>query len=340
MLVELSEKDKADYNHFVSQQPSGSFLQSWEWGQWQAALGRQVIRYKLLDANSAQIASLQLIKMPLWGKKYYWYAPYGPVVGRSDESEVGSRMVQTLKDKFSDAVFIRIEPKSQLLTTNYSLLTKSTNIQPGKTLLIDLSKSEEQLLLEMHHKTRYNIKLAQKHGVEVKTEFELNVGHGLFFEEALRLIQETSQRQKFATFPQSYYKRLADFFALGEQGVVSLRIYKAVFQNQLLAVAFMLDFGATRTFLFGGSSEFHKNVMAPYLLHWQAMLDAQSLGFKFYDFWGIETALGATPGFVRFKLGFGGEQEGYAGAYDIVGNKFLYQFYKLARAANKITRRR
>ena len=97
---------------------------------------------------------------------------------------------------------------------------------------------------------------------------------------------------------------------LGNKGNVSLHIYKAIFQNQLLGAAFMVDFGKTRTFLFGGSSEFHKNVMAPYLLHWKAMQDAKALGLTTYDFWGIETSSGETPGFVRFKIGFRGQSSG------------------------------
>lgn len=342
-LVELSEKDRNAYNQFVASSPSGSFLQSWEWGEWQAALGRQIFRYWMLDDIGQQVASIQLIRMPLPFGKYYLYAPYGPVFDEKFEI-----ILQELQKKFCDAVFIRIEPKFVLLSTiHYPLSTKSANIQPGKTLLMDLFKSEEQLLAEMHPKTRYNIKLAQKHGVEIVDEFAITIGHGLFFEEALKLILETSKRQGFMAFFGEYYKKLIDFFALHNQGIVKLHIYKAVFQNQLLAAAIMLDFGATRTFLFGGSSEFHKNVMAPYFLHWQAIKDAKAQGFGFYDFWGTETASGTTPGFVRFKLGFApqlrsGSASGikeYSGAYDIVINKFYYKFYSSLRFGNRLIKK-
>ena len=87
--------------------------------------------------------------------------------------------------------------------------------------------------------------------------------------------------------------------------------------------------------------------MAPYLMHWQAMLDAKKLGLKFYDFWGIETASGATPGFVRFKLGFcsaadnpseAGIRE-YAGAYDLVNNRVWYFIYKWVRRINLLIKK-
>ena len=334
-LIEVS--DKQEYNNFVAAQKSGGFLQSWEWGGWQKSLGREVRRCFIAENNNNNdnnniLASIQVIKMPLPFGKYYLYAPYGPVGAGNLES--GMENIGLLTKQFPDAVFIRIEPK--LLPTNhYPLLTKSPNIQPAKTLLINLSKSEEQLLSEMHHKTRYNIKVAQKHGVEIKDEFDISIGHGLFFDEALKLVIETSERQKFNTFPASYYKKMVDQFTLKNGGDLKLHIYKAIFQNQLLSAAIIIDFGKTRTFLFGGSSDFHKNVMAPYLMHWQAMLDAKKQGMEYYDFWGIETASGETPGFVRFKLGFGGLEKAYAGAYDIIQNKIFYKIYGLLRAVNK-----
>lgn len=339
-IVEFLENQKIDYNRFVLENEMGSFLQSFEWGEWQSSLGRQVVRLKIKVEGGETVGVMQMIKMPLPFGKYYFYSPYGPVFDLRFKIEVLRFLIQELKNKFQEAVFIRIEPKViGLPTTNYSLLTKSQNIQPGKTLLLDLTKPEEQLLSEMHHKTRYNIKVAQKHGVEIQDEFAVTNGHGLFFQEALKLISETAQRQGFKTFTPEYYKSMVDFFTLHHREEIKLHIYKAVFQNTILATAFMLDFGNTRTFLFGGSSNENKNVMAPYLLHWQAMQDAKKLGFKTYDFWGTETSSGEVPGFVRFKLGFGGQEKTYAGAYDIVINKFLYRGYLLSRALNRLVKK-
>jgi len=382
-LVELSEKDKDVYNQFVINQPSGSFLQSWEWGQWQASLGREALRFFVIDDYKAgNLGCVQLIKMSLPFGVYYLYAPYGPVIG-DWKLEIGDwiLIIKELEKVFFDAIFIRIEPKAPFsISSLQSPISKSSNIQPGKTLLIDLTKPEDQLLTEMHPKTRYNIKVAQKHGVEIKDEFDISVGHGLFFDEVLKLIIGTSKRQKFTTFSPEYYKKMVDFFAVGTSGEVKLHIYKAVLNNQLLSAAIMMDFparggsashsspsdalpsesrtgGGTRTFLFGGSSDENKNVMAPYLLHWQAMRDAKARGMEVYDFWGTETSSGEVPGFVRFKLGFapqlrsgsstprsdsgssrGGEQT-YAGAYDYIVSKPWYRAYRLFRAANKIIKK-
>lgn len=339
-LVEINQDQKDKYNQFVTASPTGSFLQSWEWGQWQESLGKKACRFFLYEEHGNVAAALQALKSPLPTGKFYLYIPYGPVVKDNFQFSIFNFqfLLQELLKKFPGAVFIRVEPKANI--EGLPLIgKKSTNIQPSKTLIIDLQKTEEQLLAEMHPKTRYNIKVAQRHEVEIKDEFAISVGHGLFFDEALKLITQTSKRQKFATFLPGYYKNMADHFALGNSGEVKLHIYKAIFQNQLLAAAIIMDFGKTRTFLFGGSSESSKNVMAPYLLHWQAMTDARAQGFGIYDFWGIETSAGETPGFVRFKLGFGGRETEYSGVYDVVQKDFKYQAYKIIRALNKLRKK-
>jgi lipid II:glycine glycyltransferase (peptidoglycan interpeptide bridge formation enzyme) len=215
---------------------------------------------------------------------------------------------------------------------------KTKNIQPGKTLVVDLVFEEEALLAGMHPKTRYNIRLAQKHGVRVEKDLVVTPGHGLYFQEAVELIVATAVRQGYKGHSKKYYESLVDFFAKKNQpvGGVALSVYKALYQNRLLASAIMLDFGSTRTYLFGGSSEEDKQVMAPYALHWQAMLDGKAAGLKFYDFWGLETASGKTQGFARFKQGFGGKAVDYTGAYDARFSKAGYAAYCLARFASKL----
>jgi lipid II:glycine glycyltransferase (peptidoglycan interpeptide bridge formation enzyme) len=174
--------------------------------------------------------------------------------------------------------------------------------------------------------------------VEVKDEFEISVGNGLFAKEAVSLIVETSQRQGYKGYGKEYYEDLINFLGLNNQADLKLHIYKAIYKNRLLASALMLDFAGARTFLFGGSAEQFKNVMAPYWLHFQAMLDAKKLGLRQYDFWGVETASGKTPGFVRFKLGFGSLESlvEYSGAYDVIFSKYWYKAYTIFRKSKRI----
>jgi len=338
-LIELFEKDKQEYNAFVAACVSGSFLQSWEWGEWQAALGRQVKRLKINDENGDVVGVVQLIQTPLFMGKHYWYAPYGPVVRKSENQKIRNLevTVKLLKENFPASIFIRIEPQDKSLILDLSSLTKSTNIQPAITMVVDLQKPDEELLGAMHPKTRYNIKVAEKHGVAVQSDLVVMPQHGLYVKEALDLIVQTQVRQKYRGHSASYYKNLVDFFALKNQrSDLKVIIYKALWNKQLLATGIMIDFGKVRMYLYGGSSEENKNVMAPYLLHWQAMKDARALGMNIYDLGGSEVASGGERGFTRFKQGFGRRVITYAGAYDIINKSLWYNVYRVARWLNRL----
>ena len=102
-----------------------------------------------------------------------------------------------------------------------------------------------------------------------------------------------------------------------------------------MAAAIVIDHGTTRTYLFGGSDNEKRNLMAPYALHWQAIQDAKNAGLTKYDWWGAETASGETPGFVQFKMRWGGTQKFYAGARDIVLNSSWYLAYNALRKVNR-----
>ncbi|MBL8029636.1 MAG: peptidoglycan bridge formation glycyltransferase FemA/FemB family protein [Candidatus Doudnabacteria bacterium] len=338
-LEEVNLEEKNFYNQFVANNEAGSFLQSWSWGDWQSVLGRQVVRFKIVEEGKV-VGMMQLIKMPLPFGRAYWYCPYGPI--DSDELLVKSdELLHEIRSKFKDAVFVRIEPKVSLPVTRYpSPVTKSANIQPGKTLVIDLSQTEEQILANMHHKTRYNIRLAEKHNVKIVDEFHLVNGKGIFAKEAVELIFNTAKRQGYKSQGEDYFKKLVNYFAIqNNTGDIKLHIYKALHENCLLASAIILDFGNRRTYLFGGSSENKKNLMAPYLLHFTAMRDAKKNGLTEYDFWGIETSKGDSPGFVKFKMGFNNSSKGvvvYAGAWDVVINVFAYKIYKVIRHINRL----
>lgn len=333
-LVELSEADKKTYNDFIAARPSGSFLQSWEWGDWRKALGEKPCRLFLKDGSGRVTAAMQAVQIRLPLGRHYLYIPYGPVTGHEFKTGDFGFVLQQIRYKFPGAIFVRFEPKEAFSFGSPVPglpMAKSSNIQPAKTLVVDLALSEDEMLAQMHPKTRYNIKLAQKHGCRVCDEFSISNGHGLYIKEAVDLIVQTSRRQGFKSYGAGYYEKLIDFLAIEARGDIKIHLYKALYQNRLLACAVVLDFGGTRTYLFGGSSPEHKNVMAPYLLHFTAMKDAKGLGLKVYDFWGIETSAGETPGFVRFKQGFGGRTVEYAGAYDCVISPLQYRLYQAFR---------
>jgi lipid II:glycine glycyltransferase (peptidoglycan interpeptide bridge formation enzyme) len=330
-LVRLTEINRKGYNRFVAQHPSGSFLQSWEWGGWQQQLGHKVYRFFVKDSEQILLSAQAIfMKVPRLNHSYL-YVPYGPLLTEEKRKDVAEFFVAELQKLFPQSLFIRLEPKRQLTIPG----RPTPHIQPGKTLVLDLKQLPEQLLSGMHAKTRYNIKVAERHGVQVTSEPIITPGYGLHLQEALDLLVNTASRQGFKSHAASYYKKLIDFFSMQAEGDCTIAIYKALYQQQLLATALMIDFGGTRTYLFGGTAENNKNVMAPYALHWQAIVDVQNKKLATYDFWGIETASGKLPGFVRFKLGWGGSVVSYPAAVDIVQRPAWYTIYNVLRKAQR-----
>lgn len=330
-LVEVLESEKLVYNQFVSQSVTGSFLQSWEWGDWNISQGKKVLRLLFLNEQEKIIASIQLIKVPLAFGWCYLYSPYGPVI---EQESFVPELLQCLKNKFIEATFIRIEPR-QDNPFFYKSCKKTLNIQPAVSIVLDMQANAEDLLKNMHPKTRYNIKVAQKHNIEIQSELVVTPGHGFYAKEAVELILDTQKRQGYRGHSLEYYKKLINFFGFGNaKNELKLIIYKALYNKEILASGVMLDFGKRRIYLYGGSSESHRNTMAPYLMHWQAILDAKKIGLQYYDFGGSEVSGGGERGFTRFKQGFGGTIENYSGAWDLVLNKFKYYIYIFLRQLN------
>lgn len=333
-VIELTNKDKESYNMFVAEN-GGSFLQSFEWGEWQESNAKTAYRYIISDQIGAEpILSALVVKYSLPLGQHYLYTPYGPVVSKVANAhaaeEALENLIAHLKEKHAKALFIRVEPARWLGGAIPG--KKSLNIQPGKTIILDIHTSEEQLLNNMHPKTRYNIKLSMKRGVIIKPITTEASQH-----EAAALLFNTLHRRKLVTPLPAYYQNMMSFFN-GASALVTT--YGAYYQDMLIATAITLDFGTTRTYVFGGSSTLHKNAMAPYLLHWTAIRDAQIKQLTTYDWYGAEGGVSDGAGIARFKLGFGGNTLEYPGAHDVLLRPLPYYFYTVARTLNRWAKHR
>lgn len=326
MVREIKEAEKDQYNKIVSH-----IIQSWEWGEFRKKTGVIVKRFGEFKGNKL---------MSAWQVTFH-KVPYLPLrIGYLPKGMMPSKqMAESLSviGKKEKAVFIKLEPDVE---TNKNLESRIENlglVKSKKSLftkynfLIDLRKSEDDLLSQMHPKTRYNIKVAQKKGVEV---YESTNEED--FEIYLKLYFETTQRQKyFGHTP--HYHRLA-WNTLKAAGMARLLI--AGYQppdtsRRIPLVAWMLfNFGDTLYYPYGGSSNEHKEVMASNLIAWEAIKLGKKLGLKTLDLWG---ALGpnADPrdpwhGFHRFKAGYGPRHVEYVGSYDLVLKPALYEFLTVA----------
>lgn len=345
MMPLTAFNNETEWNRFVLEN-GGGFLQSWEWGIFQEAVGRLVYRYRIdITGKSSEkepIGQFLIVghSLPL-GQKYL-YLPKGPVVqGEGYRPESFRACVRAAQNaaKRLNAIFVRVEPPAvvddQMNRTDMKELGLKPvgQVQPQHTTIVDLKQSENQLLANMKQKTRYNVRLAEKRGVQVR---RADINDSNEFGHFWRLMQETTERDRFSAHSRSYYRTMLKVLGGNPGGNgLSLDLLFAEYQDEPVAAALVCSFGDTATYLHGASTAKHKKIMAPYLLHWTAMRKAKEKGLKAYDFWGVapEDAGKEHPwhGITRFKMGFGGDRISYIGAWEMPVSRFRYAMYLLAR---------
>lgn len=303
-----------------------SFLQSKDWMEFQRSLGREVFEYEK-EGITAKIIKHDLsfgrLKINPFGKNYL-YIPYGPIINfnfmTGGFKNPVANFVKWLRElgKKEKSIFIKTEPiidsVAQILAGQKFRKSKK-EIQPSKTVVIDLTKSEEDLLSAMHHKTRYNIIVADKHNVVAGEISEID--------SFLRLLKKTVKHDKFSPHPADYYKKLFDYNNL------QTKLYFAKHNNKLIAAALVLIYGDTGYYLHGASDYDQRSLMAPFALHWHIIKQLKTEGLKQYDLWGIDPR--KWPGITRFKLGWGGRAIEYPGSFDLPISKFWYFVYRVAK---------
>lgn len=314
-LIEITQKEKLD--NFLKKKKQNNFLQSWDWGEFQKKLGYEIIRVGFLENQELQIVAT-LIKKKLFFNKNYFYCPRGPVANNQLPIASYQLFFKEIKKiaKNKKISFLRFEPNIKLEIANCKLKIKRTlDIQPRQTLILNLENSEEELLNKMHQKTRYNIRLAEKKGVKIIEASEKD------FNEWWKIMSETSGRDGFRTHDKKYYQQMLT--------LKNIKLYLAKYQNKFIAGNIVSFFGDTATYLHGASSNYYRNVMAPYLLQWHVIKEAKRQGCKYYDFFGISEK--KWSGVTRFKKGFSGKEINYPGTFDLVFDGFYYNLYSILR---------
>ncbi len=302
-------------------------LQSWAWGEFRSAMGVDVVRLGVFE-GSELVEGWQLsFHTILYTPFAIGYFPKGP----APTNEMIDKLTTIGRQK--KAIFIQLEPNviSRLQPTTHNpqpLLPSHHPLFTKHTFVLDLTKSEDELLKAMSQKTRYNIKVAQKHGVEIKQDDSSQA-----FADYLRLSEETTRRQRFYAHNRLYHERMWQH--MRRAGIA--HVFTAAHQGKTLAAWIVFVWKDTVYYPYGASSRHLREVMAPNLLLWEIARWAKTKGFKYFDLWG---ALAPLPdggvntndpwyGFHRFKEGYRPKLVELVGSFDLVINPFLYQCYKL-----------
>jgi lipid II:glycine glycyltransferase (peptidoglycan interpeptide bridge formation enzyme) len=290
---------------------------------------------RIVTVNSG--AQILFRKLPIG---YSWgYLPKGPI--GHHWNDIWSQIDKECKMR--NAVFLKIEPdlSTNEFQQNHKLgipddyKVSPHNIQPKRSLLVDITGEEEDILLRMKQKTRYNIRLAGRKGVKVYPSRDVVKFY--------QLSKETGERDKFGVHSQEYFSVIYDVFALDG----NCELIFGEFEGELVAAAMVFRSGSRAFYLYGASSNQYRNVMAPYLVQWEAIKWARSKGCTEYDLWGVpdygfdqleDQFLQRSDGLwgvYRFKRGFGGKLVEFVSAHDRVYNPFLYGFYRFIMKYNR-----
>lgn len=299
-------------------------LQSWSWGEARKEMGIELLRI----SDGKNVCQLTFHKIPFTNFK----------VGYLPRSVFPSKEVLNfLTDygKKNKIIFIKIEPYVQknnfkLQISNFKLNSSPHPLFPNWTIILDLTKTEEELLKQMKPKTRYNIRLAQKKGVIVK-EMSNEEGFNIFS----KLYFETCRRQKYFGHTLRYHRIVWNNL---KNNIAHILV--AFYQQTPLAAYELFFFKDTFYYPYGGTSLKYRNLMASNLLMWEAIRLGKKLGAKKFDMWGsLPPDYKQThpwAGFTRFKKGYGGNFVQLIGSFDLVVNPFLYKIYNLSYLLRQI----
>ncbi len=303
----------------ISEIPYAQFAQSSAWKRFQGSLGREVRRV----SNGKAYCQLAQIKKIIGS---YWLAQRGPI------GEVSGEFATQIKALLTGLPwFVRIEPAPGLHEKSEELsarLIRRASHDPCITRLLNIAGTEEEILAQMHHKTRYNIRLAQKH--------EITIREAISADDFLFLQRDTARRDRFSAQSDTYIQK--QFEILKQDGTATILIAEK--NGKPLAANFLISYGDTVTYLYGASSSHDRQFMAPYLVQWESIRWAKKNGKQYYDFWGVNPDDKQHPdfrkswdGISRFKAGWGGQLIELPGTYDI---PIRTRLYALGRSMRKI----
>ena len=325
----IANPDARAWDDFVAAR-RGHILQTSAWGELKTRFGWSAMRLALAR-DDAYIAGAQILFRRLPLGLVFAYIPRGPIADANDHAALAALFDALCRAAKSRRAFaLKIEPNwldaihnSQFAIRNSQF---ANSIQPHVSLHLDLTRDLDAILAQMKPKWRYNIRLAERKGVTVRE------GSADDLAAFYRLLQITSARDRFAIHSAAYYRAAFDLFATRDLA----RLFVAEYAREPLAMIFVTAFGGEAIYLYGASSNAHRERMPNHALHWAAIQWAKTRDCARYDLWGLgattDADASAAHGLYQFKQGFGGQLVRYAETRDVIFSRWQYALYTRALA--------
>lgn len=300
------------------------FLNSAFYGEWQERARNRVLYLKFLDDKGELLGCGLAVAYVMPYGYYFYYFPYGPLATKwSDE------LIATIKQFFVDLhdkhlIFARLDNDSiatNMLKPASEAVARMSSLQPRNEWLLDITKSEEDLLKGMHKKARYHIKLASQKGATFRIEKCNDSQFEVFYD----LLSSTAKRDGFHINPKTYYQTA--FSVLKEHACVGF----VDFENKPLATALCISYDKQTHYVFGATSDEYRDLSSGYLLQWGCIKEAIRLKNTIYNFGGISGGVKGEQltGVTQFKQRFGGYQIKHDLPKDIILSNSKYRLFGL-----------
>ncbi len=343
--MKLLDKDNIEkYKAFLINHDRCNFQQSMEWAKVkEPAWKSETIIVE--DENKNIIASLMVLirKIPLFGN--LMYSPRGPVCDIHDE-KVLKELTKSLNElaKKYKAFVLKIEPdiksddkefRNIVSKLGYKIKDDAKNfseeINPRYVFRLDIkNKTEDEIFSNFHSKTRYNVRLGEKKGVTIKE------GNREDLKDFYKIMQVTGKRDNFIIRPLEYFQKMYD--KLGDE---HMKILMAYYEDKPISGILNIDYGNKVWYLYGASSNEHRNLMPNYALQWEGIKYAIKQKKEMYDFRGVSGVVDENHpqyGLYRFKKGFNAEFTEFIGEIYIPFKPLWYKMYKISEKLYKNSR--
>lgn len=323
-MMQLKEIEPEALDIYVSKEhPEANFLQTSTWGKVYEKDGKKVFYLGLFEGKKLIGSSVVILKPAKRGR--YLEIPGGPLLdwdGNIKALRFFLKEIAKLAER-EKCVFVRMRPnipdteQHRKLAERLKLVKSPMHLHAEHTVMLDITKSEEELMTEMRRQTRYEVRRAQKLGIKVSYETSEKA-----FNDFYDLQLETAERQGF--IPSTRHLIMAQHEVFGEKA----RIYTATLDGKVLAKGEILLQAPEAIYHEAASTLDGRKLPGAYALQWQIIQDAKALGLKRYNLFGIappNSPHHRYAGVTTFKTGFGGEQLAYLSAHDLVIKPFHYR---------------
>lgn len=334
MIIE-EVKNREQWDNFVKSRAEANFLQSWDFYEFHKSRGKKIVRRAALNDKDEILAAYAGVVET--AKRGTYLAIAGGPIMDFTKSTVVKAIFTDIEEtgKKEKCVFVRVRPQLELSQKSLQLM-KNLGLKKAPMYLsveyagiLDLSKTEEEILAGASQGFRRKLRKAEKNDIEITADAKPES-----IKEFCKLEKKHAERQKYVAFSGDFLKKQFEAFAENDE----VLIYTAKKDGEILAQNFMIFYGPEASYHYGVSSELGTKYSAAPLLHLEAMREARKRGIMRYNLWGIveqNETQHRFYGVSEFKRSFGCEELKYTPAHDMILQPLKYQVTKVVESTRK-----